>query len=274
MRFRKMHGLGNDFVMVNGEAEKLPAEINSLAEAVCDRHLGVGADGLIIIDKNAAAGCDLRFRIYNSDGSEAEMCGNGIRCAAVFAREQGLTEKTKIVFDTKAGKVIPQITGEAVRVNMGPPHLAPAEIPALFDGQQVVSRPLTVGGLSFDCTLVSMGNPHCVIFVDDVDNFPVGEIGPRVEKHSLFPAKINAHFVQKVAQDRLRLRVWERGCGQTLACGTGACATAVAAALNGITGRKVQIELVCGSLFIEWNADDNCVYMTGPATSVFDGELI
>ena len=274
MRFRKMHGLGNDFVMVNGDTEKLPVAVGSLAEAVCDRHLGVGADGLIIIDKQAACGCDLRFRIYNSDGSEAEMCGNGIRCAAVFAREQGLTDKTKIVFDTKAGQVIPEITGEAVRVNMGQPRLAPAEIPALFNGKQVVSRALTVGGMSFDCTLVSMGNPHCVIFVEDVDNFPVTEIGPRVEKHSAFPAKINAHFVQKIGENRLRLRVWERGCGVTLACGTGACATAVAAVLNGLTDRKVEIELVCGSLFIEWSEDDNCVYMTGPATCVFDGELL
>jgi len=273
MLFRKMHGLGNDFVMVNGDTQKLAVEIEALAEAVCDRHLGVGADGLIIIDKKAAAGCDLRFRIYNSDGTEAEMCGNGIRCAAVFANEQSLTDKTKIVFDTKAGKVITEITGEAVRVNMGQPRLAPDQIPALFDGDQVVSRPLIVGGMHFDCTLVSMGNPHCVIFVDDVDNFPVTDIGPRVEKHEVFPAKINAHFVQKVGENRLRLRVWERGCGVTLACGTGACATAVAAVLNGLTGRKVEIELVCGSLFIEWNAEDNCVYMTGPATCVFDGKL-
>jgi len=275
MKFRKMHGLGNDFVMVNGISEKLPEDLASLAINLCDRKLGIGADGLIIISEGEGR-TDLTMSIYNSDGSQAEMCGNGIRCAAVFARDEGLCAKKRIVFSTLAGQIITEIVDEEkslVKVNMGRPRLAPSEIPALFNGAKVVKAPLKVNDKTFNITLVSMGNPHCVIFVDNVDDFPVTKIGPQIETHPLFPAKINVEFVEFVDAETIKMRVWERGCGETLACGTGACAAAVASILMGFCHDDVEVKLAHGSLFISWPLNDY-VEMTGPATVVFDGEYI
>ena len=273
MRFAKMHGLGNDFVMVNGFKEKLPDDLNRLAIAVCDRHLGIGADGLIVLcpaDQDATA----RFLIYNDDGSQAESCGNGLRCAALFAKQEGITTDNDFIFELVNGIAKPSIVDEQkgiVRVDMDKPRLAPEQIPAHFSGIQVVSQPLLVGDQTYAVTLVSMGNPHCVIFVDDTDSFPVREIGPLVETHPAFPQKTNVEFIKVLDQERLQMRVWERACGETLACGTGACAAMVAASLNGYIGRHAEVILRHGSLDVEWAADEH-IYMTGPATLVAEGD--
>ena len=275
MKFKKMHGLGNDFIMVNGAAETLPKDINAFAMEICDRHLGVGADGLIVVSPGEGK-FDLKMSIYNADGSEAEMCGNGIRCAHVFARAEGLSDKTKINFSTLGGPVVTEMVDadkNLVRVNMGRPRLAPEEIPAQFNGSRVVKAPLKVNGKTYDITLVNMGNPHCVIFVDSVEDFPVVKIGPQIENHPLFPAKINVEFVQFINADRIKMRVWERGCGETLACGTGACAAAVASILKGFCHNAVEVELPHGSLFITWHLDDY-VELVGPAATVFAGEYL
>lgn len=274
MRFAKMHGLGNDFVMVNGFSEQLPEELNALARAVCDRHLGIGADGLIVLappqDQQAAA----RFLIYNDDGSQAESCGNGLRCAALFARREGLVTEDTFTFELINGVARPSILGaDIVRVDMDQPRLAPAQIPAQFSGEQVISQPLRVGAATYDVTLVSMGNPHCVIFVNDPEHFPVREIGPLIETHPAFPQKTNVEFIKVLKSDQLQMRVWERGCGETLACGTGACAATVAAYLNGYTGRSTEVLLRHGSLQIDW-AQDGHVYLTGPAALVAEGEYL
>ena len=275
MRFAKMHGLGNDFVMVNGFREQLPQNLNQLAISVCDRHLGLGADGLIVLlpsEKDAVA----RFLIFNDDGSQAETCGNGLRCAALFARKEGITDKDEFAFELISGIARPRIINAAdgiVQVDMDQPRLQPQQIPAIFAGEKVVSEPLFVGCQGFDVTLVSMGNPHCVIFVDDPAAVPLQEIGPQIETHELFPEKINVEFVRVLSRDKLQMRVWERGCGETLACGTGACASTVAAYLNGYTGRSAEVMLRHGSLQVEW-ADDGHIYMTGPATLVAEGEYL
>ena len=276
MRFAKMHGLGNDMILINGFAEQLPEDLGSLAKAMCDRHLGVGADGLITLtparDPKAAA----LFRFFNSDGSESGMCGNGLRCAALFARDEGITDKDQFVFETISNPVQPTILDRAagiVRVDMGEPHLLPSEIPADFPGSRVVAAALPVHTRVFYATLVSMGNPHCVIFVDDVDSFPVEKIGPQIEHHVLFPEKTNVEFVQLIDDETLKMRVWERACGETLACGSGACAATVAAILNGYIKERADVELRHGSLDISWGADDH-VYMTGPAQLIATGEYL
>ncbi|MBR2784253.1 MAG: diaminopimelate epimerase [Firmicutes bacterium] len=274
MRFAKMHGLGNDMILINGFAEELPTDLRALARAICDRHLGVGADGLIILTpprdpQNAAL-----FRFFNSDGSEAGICGNGLRCAALFARQEGLTDQTEFTFETIAGPVKPDVIDEAagiVRVDMGEPRLRPAEIPADYPGSRVVAAALPVHTRVFYATLVSMGNPHCVIFVDDLDSFPVEKIGPQIEHHALFPEKTNVEFIQLMGDDKLKMRVWERACGETLACGSGACAATVAAVLNGYIKEHAEVLLPYGTLDIKWGADDH-VYMTGPAQMIAVGE--
>lgn len=274
MRFVKMHGLGNDFVIVNGFREKLPEDLGALAQQVCNRQLGIGADGLIVLvppEKDDAAA---RFLIYNYDGSQAETCGNGLRCAAIFAKHEGLVDGNELYFETLGGLVQPTIIDETmsiIRVDMGVPRLQPAEIPAKFAGSRVVSAPFTVYERVFNVTLVSMGNPHCVIFVDEVDDFPVEKIGPQIENHELFPEKTNVEFIQLLGDDRMRMRVWERGCGETLACGSGACAATVAAVLNGYIKHRAEVILQYGSLDVEW-ADNGHVYMTGPATLVIEGD--
>ena len=276
MRFSKVHGLGNDFVMVNGFKETLPEDVNSLARKVCDRHLGMGADGLIILAPPENSANAARFLIYNYDGSQAETCGNGLRCAAIFAKREGIVDTDSFAFETLGGIARPTIVDEAngiVRVDMGEPRFLPDQIPAKFNGTRVISAPLNAMARMYYVTLVSMGNPHCVIFVDNVDDFPVEKVGPLIEKHELFPEYINVEFIQLTEGGKLKMRVWERGCGETLACGTGACASTVAASLNGYITDHAEVLLKHGSLNVEW-ANDNHVYMTGPACIVADGDYI
>ena len=276
MRFAKMHGLGNDFVLINGFREKLPEDISSFAIEVCDRHLGIGADGLIVLTPPLGKQASARYLIYNPDGSEAGMCGNGLRCAALFAKHDGIVAEDEFNFEILTGLVRPQIINERlgiVRVDMSKPRLAPDDIPAKFNGSRVVGAPLLVLARMYYVTLVSMGNPHCVIFVDDVENFPVEKIGPQIEMHPSFPAKTNVEFIQLMGNDRLRMRVWERACGETLACGSGACAATVAAVLNGYIRNHAEVVLRHGSLDVEW-AEDGHVYMTGPAAFVAEGEYL
>lgn len=275
MRFVKVHGLGNDFVLVDTFLEKdLPADLAGLAVRVCHRHFGIGADGLVLVKPGKEA--DLAMQIINSDGSEAEMCGNAIRCVAKYAYQQGLVKKEVMRVETPAGVIVPELVLEngsvsAVRVDMGEPRLERDQIPMTGTPGRVVNEPLEMGDEVFHVTAVSMGNPHCVIFVPDAAAVPLAELGPRLEKHPAFPRKTNVEFVQVLNNGEVRMRVWERGAGPTLACGTGACAVAVAAHLNGHTGRKVRVHLQAGALDIEW-AEDGHVYMTGPAEEVFTGD--
>jgi len=279
LKFTKVQGLGNDFILVNClEEGNIPAgaDLGELAVKVCDRHFGIGADGLVLVLPSETA--DIRMRIFNSDGSEPEMCGNAIRCFAKYVYEQGIVNKETIRVETLGGLRIPRLVKEngqitAVRVDMGEPELERANIPMNGPAGRVVNEPLQVGGQTWQVTCVSMGNPHCVIFVPDVDKIPLNEVGPLIESHPVFPRKTNTEFIQVLADDEVKMRVWERGAAETLACGTGACATAVAGVLNGKTGRKVTVHLAGGDLLIEW-ADDNHVYMTGPAVTVFEGEYI
>lgn len=276
-KFTKWHGLGNDFVIVNGFSETID-DFQAAAIEVCDRHLGIGADGLVLVLPSTTA--DFKMRIFNSDGSEAEMCGNVTRCVARYVYETGLTANTRITIETKAGLIIPELVLEqgelkTVKVDMGEPRLQRKDIPLLGAAEdQAVNIPLTVENERFLVTCVSMGNPHCVIFVDDIDLVNLAAIGPKIETHELFPRKTNVEFVQIRDQARLRMRVWERGAGITLACGTGACATLAAAVLNSKAGRQAVIELDGGELFVEWSSKDNHIYMSGPATEVFRGEFL
>lgn len=273
MRFMKWHGLGNDFVIVDARVSGLPEGCGELARAVCDRHFGVGADGLVFI--LPASNADAAMRIFNSDGTEAEMCGNAIRCVACHLAEVGAGHGTSLRILTGAGVLVPKVFrdaagGMAVRVDMGVPRLSREEIP--MDGPlgRVVNEPLAAGGQTFNITAVSMGNPHCVIFVSNLDDVNLQGLGPILETHPVFPRKTNVELVQILNRKAVRVRVWERGAGPTMACGTGACAVAVAAYLNGLTGRRVAVHLPGGALDIEW-AEDGHVYMTGPAVKVFEG---
>lgn len=271
--FSKWHGLGNDFVIVNGFSEKID-NYEATAVKVCDRHFGVGADGLVLVLPSNIA--DFRMRIFNSDGSEAEMCGNVTRCIARYVYESGLTDKTKISIETKAGLIKPELifsngSFDTVRVDMGEPRLKPSDIPiARIEDDTVINVPLSISDKTFNITGVSMGNPHCIIFVDDVNTVNLPLIGPLVENNESFPKKTNVEFAQILNNQTIRMRVWERGAGITMACGTGACATLVASVLNNKTDRAATVKLDGGDLFIEW-ADDNHVYMSGPATKVFSG---
>ena len=276
MRFTKMHGCGNDYVYVNCFTETVedPA---AMARLVSDRHFGIGSDGLILICPSKEA--DFEMAMYNADGSRAEMCGNGIRCVAKYVYDYGLTDKTDISVDTLAGvKYLKLDVADGrvreVTVNMGAPVLAAADIPVDFAKSPVVSQPLCVGGRDYAVTCVSMGNPHCVIFMEeDVRGLDLEKLGPQFENHARFPKRINTEFVNVIDETHLRMRVWERGSGETLACGTGTCATVVAAILNGLTKDEVAVELLGGSLRIRWDRAQDLVYMTGPATVVFDGEI-
>ena len=284
MKFTKMHGCGNDYVYVDCTKEVIP-DIEATAIRVSDRHFGIGSDGLILIKSSEVA--DFEMDMYNADGSRGKMCGNGIRCVAKYVYDHGLTNKTTITVDTQAGIKTLQLTvcdGKVskVRVDMGEPVLIPQEIPVkasvlgLADDRReaIVAQPFTVANSSYDITCVSMGNPHCITFIDeDVRSFPLESIGPLFEKHELFPEGVNTEFVNIIDKEHLRMRVWERGSGETLACGTGACAVAVASYLNGFTGRNVDIELMGGHLEIAYDEATNHVFMTGPATEVFSGEI-
>lgn len=276
MKFTKMHGLGNDYVYVNCFEEKV-TEPEKVSRFVSDRHFGIGADGLILIQPSDKA--DFEMAMYNADGSRGEMCGNGIRCVGKYVYDYGLTDKTQIRIDTLAGVKYLDLMLEdgkvsRVKVDMGAPCLAAAEIPVTADTEQVIQAPLVVEGRTYEITAVSMGNPHCVIFLEeDVRELDLEAFGPAFENHPRFPRRINAEFVNVIDESTLRMRVWERGSGETLACGTGACATAVAAILNGKSGHKVTVQLLGGDLEIAWAGGDASVFMTGSAVTVFDGEI-
>ncbi len=273
LKFTKVHGLGNDFVLVDclhGELDD--ADLSALAIATCDRHFGIGADGLVRILPSQTA--DYRMQIMNSDGSEAEMCGNATRCFAKYLFERGMVGN-QMSIETLAGIKVVDITsadGKAatMTVNMGSPRLDAADIPIKGYVGRVVSQPLQVGAAKYSITCVSMGNPHCIIFVDDVAAVDLEHLGPAIETHPAFPAKTNVEFAQIIKRDEVRFRVWERGAGITLACGTGACSVLVAGVLNGILDRKALVHLPGGDLLIEWR-EDNSLYKTGPAQEVFNG---
>lgn len=275
MKFTKMQGLGNDYVYVNCLKEKI-ADPPELARKISDRHFGVGSDGLIMINPSDKA--DFEMEMYNADGSRAEMCGNGIRCVAKYVYDYGLTDKTYISVETLAGIKYLDLTVEdgkvsLVKVDMGQPILEPEKIPVASKGSRVVDEPLLVDGKEYRMTCVSMGNPHAVIFVDeDVKNLPLEKIGPSFENHTCFPKRVNTEFVRVIDRHTAEMRVWERGSGETLACGTGTCAVAVACVLNGLTEDAITVHLLGGDLYIEWDREKNTVYMTGPAEVVFDGE--
>lgn len=275
IKFTKMHGLGNDYVYIDAINQKIENE-SSLAKFVSDRHFGIGSDGLILICKSEVA--DFKMRMFNSDGSEAEMCGNGIRCVGKFVYDKDLTNKTTVKIETLAGiKTLILNTKdekvETARVDMGEPILEAEKIPVISTEEPVKNLELEAENKKFKFTCVSMGNPHAITIVENTKEFDVEKYGKVLEVDKAFPKKANIEFAQIVDRQNINMRVWERGAGETLACGTGACATAVACNLNGLTDRKVNIELLGGTLNIEWNETDNHVYMTGPAVTVFDGEL-
>jgi diaminopimelate epimerase len=276
MKFTKMQGAGNDYVYVNCFVEQIedPAAV---AVKVSNRNFGIGSDGLILIMPSDQA--DVRMRMFNSDGSESEMCGNGIRCVAKYAYDHGIIAKKEISAETGAGILTLQlVTGadgkvEKVRVNMGPPRLTRGEIPMQGAPEaQVVDEPLNILHSTFKITCASMGNPHCVIFVDDVESFQVEKYGPLIENHEMFPRRTNVEFVQIISRTEVRQRTWERGAGETLACGTGSSAVTAACVLNGLTEKKILNHLSGGDLEMEWGDDGN-IYMTGPAVEVFNGEI-
>lgn len=276
MKFTKMHGLGNDYIFVDALEERIPEEeLPALAREISHRHFGVGADGLILILFSAEA--DFRMRVFNADGSEAEMCGNGIRCFAKYVYDRGLTRKTDIRVETLAGMISPHLTVEggevtAVRVDMGEPRLKRKDIPMAGPPEdRVLEEPLKVGREEFRVTCVSMGNPHCIIFVDEIWAVDLDRLGPLIERHPVFPERTNVEFVRVHDPGEITMRVWERGSGITLACGTGACASVVAGNLLGRVGREATVHLPGGDLLVEW-ASDNHVYMTGPAVTVCEGQ--
>lgn len=274
MRFTKMHGCGNDYVYVNLFEEEIK-EPAKLSIAVSDRHFGIGSDGLITIGPSDKA--DFRMRIYNADGSEAEMCGNGIRCVAKYVYDHKLTSKTNISVETGAGikELILYVENgkvSKVRVDMGEPILEPEKILVISDNDRVINEPITVGGKEWKMTCVSMGNPHAVVFVDNVADFEIEKYGPLFEKNERFPKRTNTEFVEIKSEEEAIMRVWERGSDETWACGTGTCATVMACILNGLTKDKVLVHLRGGDLTIEYDRNTNHIYMTGPATEVFSGE--
>ena len=275
MKFTKMHGIGNDYVYMDCTKERLenPGEI---ARLVSDRHKGIGSDGLILIQSSDEA--DFEMAMYNADGSYGKMCGNGIRCVAKYVYDNGLTDKTEISVISGGAVKYLKLTVEAgkvkkVRVNMGEPILKPELIPVTGGGERLVASPIVIDNQIYEMTCVSMGNPHAVVFMEGIDTLKIEEIGPKFEKHERFPDRVNTEFVERMDRKNLKMRVWERGSGETMACGTGACATAVAAILNGYADRNVTVHLLGGDLEIFWDEKDNCVYMTGPAATAFTGEF-
>jgi len=275
MKFTKMQGAGNDYVYVNCFEEQVENP-ERLAVKVSNRNFGIGSDGLILILPSDKA--DVRMRMFNADGSESEMCGNGIRCVAKYAFDHGLVTKNEITAETGAGVLKLQLFTNSdkvdkVRVNMGAPRLSRAEVPMMGNGPSpVIAEPLNILHTSFNITCLSMGNPHCVIFMDEVENLQVEKYGPLIENHEIFPRRTNVEFVRIISPHEVRQRTWEQGAGETLACGTGASAVCVAAILNGLTEKKILNHLSGGDLELEW-AEDGNVYMTGPAVEVFSGEI-
>jgi diaminopimelate epimerase len=281
MKFTKMHGCGNDYVYVNGFVEKIDEDKKlKLVRRLSDRHFGIGGDGVIFINPSKIA--EFEMEMYNADGSRAQMCGNGIRCVAKYVYDKGLTDKTSITIES-FGKIkyINLTLGndgkvETVRVNMGAPILEAAQIPVISSNEQVVDEEIIVNGKAYKMTCVSMGNPHAVVFVDDIEDmrdFDLEAVGPYFENHERFPERTNTEFVRVIDKENVQMRVWERGTGETLACGTGCCATAVACVLNGRTGEKVNVHVLGGEIMCEWDRNENIVYMTGPAATVFEGEV-
>ncbi len=274
MKFTKMHGIGNDYVYINCFSETVP-DPTALAVKISDRHFGVGSDGLILICPSDKA--DFKMDMYNADGSQAQMCGNGIRCVGKYVHDRGLTNKTTVTVETLGGIKNLQLHLEedrvvSVTVDMGEPVLAPEKIPVAGDGADFVSQPLTIMGEIWSVTAVSMGNPHAVVYVYDLDALDLPKLGPKFEHHSAFPERTNTEFVRIVDRTHLKMRVWERGAGETMACGTGACAVLTASVLTGRTDRHATISLLGGDLEITWDEATNHIFMTGPAEFVFDGE--
>ena len=280
INFTKMHGLGNDFIVIDCRRKKI-AGLSRLVRKLSHRRFGIGFDQAIILFPSKKA--DFRMDIYNADGGRVEMCGNGIRCLAKYIWDRNLSRKDVLEIETLAGIIKPKKAGRLVRIDMGEPILEAKDIPVKISSEfgvgsseeqnskPVIEYPLQTEDKEFKITCVSMGNPHCVIFADDVDNFPVAKYGPLIENHPLFPKRTNVEFIQVINKKRIKMRVWERGSGETLACGTGACAALVAANLNGLAGKKATIHLSGGDLKIEWSEKDNHIYMTGPAAEVFEG---
>ncbi|OQB16038.1 MAG: Diaminopimelate epimerase [Firmicutes bacterium ADurb.Bin193] len=274
MKFTKMHGAGNDYIYVNCFLETVN-DASALAVAMSDRHFGVGSDGLVLIMPSSVA--DFRMRMYNSDGSEAEMCGNASRCVGKYVYDNRMTDKTEITLETLAGikrlKLhIKDGLVSAVTVDMGEPVLKPSQIPVDAEGDDFINRIIKVDNAEYAVTCVSMGNPHAVVYMDEINSLKIEKIGPKFENHPMFPRRINTEFVKVIDRNTLQMRVWERGAGETLACGTGACAVLVSSVLNNLTDRKATVKLLGGDLLIEWNEKDNRVYMTGEAVKVFEGE--
>lgn len=283
LNFTKMEGLGNDYVYVNCFKENVPNP-SELSIKISDRHFGIGSDGLILIKPSEVA--DFTMEMYNADGSQSEMCGNGIRCVGKYVYDYGLTDKEEISVETLAGiKYLKFVidrkdasdrgTVSMVTVNMGEPIFKAAEVPVNVGEELdiVQDYPINIDGETYNITCVSMGNPHCITYVEDTDSFPLEEIGPKFESNPIFPRRVNAEFVQIVSRTYAKMRVWERGSGETLACGTGTCATVVASILNGLTDDEVTVKLLGGELIIKWDRETNLVYMTGPAKVVFDGVI-
>jgi len=274
LHFTKMHGAGNDYVYVDCFNHPTPEDPAALAIKVADRNKGIGGDGLILICPSDVA--DARMRMFNADGSEAEMCGNGLRCVAKYVYDHGISVKEELNLEPGAGVLAVVLTVkdgkvQSVKVDMGEPILTPSEVPTTFDGDQVVNVPLEVDGQTFDVTCVSMGNPHCIIYVDEATDDLVHRIGPKIETDSRFPAKTNVEFIEVISPSEVKQRTWERGSGETLACGTGASAVCVAGVLTGKTERKLTNHLLGGTLVLEWVEATNHVFMDGPATEVFSG---
>ena len=274
MKFTKMQGLGNDYVYVNGFTEKIenPSEV---AVQVSDRHFGIGSDGLILINPSAVA--DVEMEMYNADGSRGEMCGNGIRCVGKYVYDYGLTDKTAISVETLGGIKYLELSVEdgkvvQVKVDMGKPELKAALIPIISEEELVINEPIIVDGTEYKMTGVSMGNPHTVVYMEDIEHLDIEKTGPKFEHHERFPKRINTEFAAVLDRHTVSMRVWERGSGETLACGTGACAVAVSSILNGLTEDEVTVRLLGGDLLIKWDREKDTVYMTGPAEVVFDGE--
>ncbi len=275
MRFTKMQGIGNDYVYINCMNSPV-FDAQKLARRISDRHFGIGSDGLILICPSEKA--DFQMVMYNADGSRAQMCGNGIRCVGKYVYDRGLTDKTTVSVETLGGIKILQLHPEggkvkSVTVDMGVPVFAPKLIPSLLNEEDFIDKPVMVDGKEYRMTALSMGNPHAVVFVDDTDSLDLKAIGPAFENHPLFPERINTEFIQVIDRSTLKMRVWERGSGETMACGTGACAAVVAGRLTNKNASEVIVKLLGGDLLINWSAEDNHVYMTGPAETVFDGEI-
>lgn len=281
MKFTKMHGCGNDYVYVNGFEEHIDAEQKpELVRRLSDRHFGIGGDGVIFINPGKTA--EFEMEMYNADGTRAQMCGNGIRCVAKYVYDYRLTDKTSITIESFGKVKYLELTlgndGKVatVRVNMGAPILTAADVPVISDNEQVIDEDIVVNGRNYKMTCVSMGNPHAVVFVDDVadqKDFAIEQIGPYFENHERFPERTNTEFVRIIDKNNVQMRVWERGTGETLACGTGCCATTVACVLNGLTDTKVNVHVLGGEILCEWNREENLVYMTGPATTVYEGNV-